>query len=169
MMVLTLSQSTVQRNSGKCQDITFCFLRTFLNLSCPDSTRFFQSVENLRFWLEVNEFHKAVDNVQEIKANSCYNQKDLLTFAQEIYSTFIEEGSNLQINISEAQLVSIRNKLSSEEEVQRDLFDSAQREVYSLMSRHSYPRFLASYKSKATGETKLEKRFTRRNSTILPI
>ena len=129
----------------------------------------------MKFWLEVNEFHKAADNVKDMKEDNCYSQKDLWTFAQEIFNTFIEEGSNMQINISEAQVISIRQKIASEEAITRDAFDNAQREIYSLMSRHSYPRFLSSksavsYKSKVAskkmnGDTRFGKR---NNSTVLP-
>ena len=131
------------------------------------------SVENVKFWLEVNEFHKAADVIQHARENNCHNEKDLLTFAREIFSSFIEEGSDMQINISEAQSLSIRQRLESEETIKRDLFDNAQKEVYSMMSRHSYPRFLSSksaviYKTRLENKIDTVKRFSRRNSTVLP-
>ena len=122
--------------------------------------------------MEVNEFHKAADIIQQAKEINCQNEKDLLTFGREIFNTFIEDGSDMQINISEAQSISIRQRLESDDTIKRDLFDNAQKEVYSLMSRHSYPRFLSS-KSATSYKTRLEKkdvvkRFSRRNSTVLP-
>ncbi len=97
---------------------------------------------------------------------------DVINFAKEIFQTFIEEGSDMQINISESQSKSVQQKLQSAGALERDLFDNAQREIYALMSRHSYPRFIsskrhASYKAKVEQRVKLSKSM-RRKSAILP-
>ena len=126
------------------------------------------SVENVKFWLEVNEFHRAIDVVRDTEERSRHEEKDVLVFAKEIFQTFIEEGSEMQINISEVQSQSIKQRFNTTDVISRDLFDSAQKEVYALMSRHSYPRFLSS-KSNANYKAKVKvKRATRRNSAILP-
>ncbi len=122
----------------------------------------------MKFWLEVNKFHRAVDSVQNLIENGSQNhQNDLLTFAKEIYSTFVADGAEMQINISEAQLMDIRQKIESEDIVKRDLFDAAQKEIYSLMSRNSYPRFLSSLSSRASSINAGIGKSSRR-STVLP-
>lgn len=130
------------------------------------------SVENVKFWLEVNDFHKAVDMIHDTDEKSNIMEDDVINFAKEIFQTFIEEGSDMQINISEAQSKSVQQKLQLDGILKRDLFDNAQREIYALMSRHSYPRFIsskshASYKAKVAEKGKSSKSM-RRKSAVLP-
>jgi hypothetical protein len=122
--------------------------------------------------LEVNEFHKAIDVLRDVEEKSNHDENDILTFAKEIFQTFIEDNSPMQINISEAQSNSIRQTLESSNVINRDLFDNAQKEIYALMSRHSYPRFLVSksnvnYKARVEASRRAKKSL-RRGSTIIP-
>lgn len=125
------------------------------------------SVENIKFWSEVNEFHGAVDKLRDSEGSSTHDEKDILTFAKEIYQTFIVEGAQMQINISEAQSLSITQRLESNEStVSRDLFDKAQKEIYVLMSRHSYPRFLSSNGNRSYKKREEEKIKTKKSSVL---
>ena len=95
----------------------------------------------------MNDFHYTIDL---LRAPTCedkseHDENDMKVFAQEIYDTYIKIGSPFQINISAEQSHSIRQSLRSKK-LNRGIFDNAQNEIFSLMSRHSYPRFLASSK-----------------------
>lgn len=105
------------------------------------------------------------------EGSSSHNENDVMTFAKEIYETFVEQGADMQINISESQSNAIKEKIESKEAIRRDVFDAAQTEIYGLMSQHSYPRFLSSksnrkYKRKMA-EMKANKS-QRRKSTVHP-
>lgn len=126
------------------------------------------SVENVKFWLEVNEYHKAVDLLRQPEGHSSHDENDVLNFAKEIYQTFIMEGADMQINISDAQSQKIKQKLESNEAMTRNVFDEAQAEIYALMSRHSYPRFLSSKSHSIYKKKVKEQRSSRRKSTVLP-
>ena len=94
----------------------------------------------------MNDFHQTIDL---LRAPTCedkseHDESDLKAFAQEIYDEYIKVGTQFQINISSEQSSSIRQGLKSADKLNRGLFDNAQNEIFSLMSRHSYPRFLAS-------------------------
>lgn len=94
----------------------------------------------------MNEFHQTID---VLRAPTCedkseHDEGDLKAFAQEIYDEYIKVGAQFQINISSEQSSAIRQGLNSVDKLNRRLFDNAQNEIFSLMSRHSYPRFLAS-------------------------
>ena len=140
------------------------FYITYVFCYCS-STR---SVENIKFWAEVNEFHGAVDKIRDPEGSSTHDEKEILTFAKEIYQTFITEGAQMQINISEALSLSIKQRLeSSEAMVDRDLFDRAQKEIYVLMSRHSYPRFLSSNNS-GNYKKRMEEKIKTKKTSVLP-
>jgi len=127
------------------------------------------SIENIRFWCIVNDFHKAVDI---LRAPSCedrseYDESDIVAFAEEIFHKYIEVGSELQINISASQRKEIENDLKhSSRRIERSIFDNVQREIYALMSRHSYPRFLASKDQEHKSE--LMRKHNKRKSYIFP-
>lgn len=129
----------------------------------------FDSIENIRFWCIVNDFHKAVDI---LRAPSCedkseYDESDIVAFAEEIFHKYIEVGSESQINISASQRKEIENALqNSGQRIERSIFDNVQREIYSLMSRHSYPRFLASKDQEYKSEIL---KYSKRKSIIYPM
>ena len=143
-----------------------------LLISIHHSIHVFSSVENVKFWSEVNEFHKAVDVLRDGEGVSNHDENDVLIFAKEIYQTFIMEGADMQINISADQAKTIKERLESNgEALGRDVFDEAQAEIYSLMSQHSYPRFLSSkscknYKKRMEDRARAKKS-KRRNSTAV--
>ena len=90
-----------------------------------------------------------------------------MAFAEEIFHKYIEVGSELQINISASQRKEIENELRhSGRRIERSIFDNAQREIYALMSRHSYPRFLASKDQEYKSEQL--KKHSKRKSYIFP-
>lgn len=98
------------------------------------------SVENIRFWMVVNSFHKSVDVLKGVQDYSKTDELDLKAFADEIFNEYVEVGADLQINISSSQLSTIKNGIKNWDGVKRDLFDDAQKEVFLLMSRFTYPR-----------------------------
>ena len=93
---------------------------------------------------------------------SDHDEVDIRTFAEEIFNTFVKVGSELQINISASQRKGIQQDMDKASRIERSLFDPAQKEVYAMMSRHSYPRFLAS----KTQES--EKSRGKRTSMVVP-
>ncbi len=103
------------------------------------------SVENIRFWNVVNDFHKAVDMLAATRANgqNTNDTADIQAFAEDIFNTYVKVGSELQINISSDQFKAIETKINEQQTADRSLFDNAQDEIFRVMSRHSYPRFLA--------------------------
>ena len=62
--------------------------------------------------------------------------------AIQIYNNFIK-ASDSQVNLSSLQRCQIRERINLDR-ITRDLFDVAQKEIFSVMARDSYPRFLAS-------------------------
>lgn len=67
--------------------------------------------------------------------------------AQEIYNTFIDPRGGAQVNLSSKQRTDVKSAIDSGELV-RETFDAAQKEIFSVMSRDSYPRYLASKKNR---------------------
>ena len=90
------------------------------------------SEENLEFWLEVEIFRTLTveSDEQRTKRNG-------------IYEMFVKPLSKKEVNIAGKTRQQIAENLEKEE-VPQDLFDSAQSQVFSLMHRQSYPRFLCS-------------------------
>ena len=68
---------------------------------------------------------------------------------KEIYRLFIAPHSDNQVNLSSKQRSEIKSSLDSGI-LKKETFDAAQREILSVMSRDSYPRFLASKKNRLT-------------------
>lgn len=120
-------------------------------------------MENIRFWTAVNEFHNAVDLLRTpaCQDESDYGENDLRLFALDIVDSYIKNDSDMQINISASQRNKIQRDLKNTSgPIKRGIFDSAQKEVYAMMSRHSYPRFLVSNKSNASKVSNSTKRST---------
>ena len=67
--------------------------------------------------------------------------------AQEIYNTFIDHNSSTQVNLSSKQREEVKSAIDSGQ-LARETFDTAQKEIFSVMSRDSYPRFLQSKKNR---------------------
>ena len=115
-----------------------------------------QSVENIRFWCVVSDFHKAVEilRVPTCEDKSEHDETDIRTFAEEIFDTYVRPGAEMEINISSNQRMKIKEQLNNSATIDKGIFDNAQREIYALMSRHSYPRFLTLKNNKELDEEK---------------
>mmetsp|Transcript_31634 Transcript_31634/g.66536 ORF Transcript_31634/g.66536 Transcript_31634/m.66536 type:complete len:110 (-) Transcript_31634:442-771(-) len=74
-------------------------------------------------------------------------KRDIITAAKDMYLLYIDHHSNAQVNLSSKQRVDIKKAIESGQE-KRETFDAAQKEIFSVMSRDSYPRFLASKKNR---------------------
>lgn len=128
-------------------------MKSFTFSQINSSCSICHSVENIQFWCAVNEYHKVIDLelAQRSKVGlDLQEENKFRLFAKHINDTYIKNGADLQINISATLSQAIQEQLySSEIKLDRNIFDKAQQEIYSLMSRDSYPRFLASkYNSK---------------------
>ncbi|XP_057297738.1 regulator of G-protein signaling 17-like isoform X2 [Hydractinia symbiolongicarpus] len=88
------------------------------------------SEENLTFWLEVNQL-RSMENLNERKLKM-----------KKIYLEYLKPMASNEINVAGT----VRKKI--EEELQHNpnehVFDVAQNQVYLMMHRQSYPRFLSS-------------------------
>ena len=119
----------------------------------------------------MNDFHHTIDL---LRAPTCedkseHDESDMKAFAKEIYDTYIKVGAPFQINISAEQSQSIRQGICSSEKLSRRIFDNAQNEIFSLMSRHSYPRFLASSKHSSINTSTTNNGTGRRRISIVPM
>ena len=91
------------------------------------------SEENLLFWNQVS----ALKAITEPKA--------FASQVHEIYTTFLKPMAEREVNVAGGCRRKIEDDLHTVEgEIPRDVYDSAQLQLYNLMHRQSYPRFLAS-------------------------
>lgn len=88
------------------------------------------SDENLKFWIDVNHLKTIVD----------IKEKRLMM--KKIYKEFLKPLSFREINVSGITRRKIEEELLNEPA--DTVFDNAQNEVFVMMHRQSYPRFLAS-------------------------
>ncbi|NXI67578.1 RGS21 protein, partial [Anseranas semipalmata] len=87
------------------------------------------SEENVEFWLACEDFRKTKSSTK------------IALKAQRIYSDFIEADAPKEINID----FHTRNHISQNiSEPTLSCFDDAQKLIYSLMAKDSFPRFLRS-------------------------
>ncbi|XP_006026564.1 regulator of G-protein signaling 21 [Alligator sinensis] len=87
------------------------------------------SEENIEFWLACEDFKKTKSSVK------------IASKAQKIYSEFIGADAPKEINIDFTTRDHISQNIS---EPTINCFDEAQRLIYSLMAKDSFPRFLKS-------------------------
>eukprot|EP00753_Platysulcus_tardus_P000959 PLAT10801.1.p1 GENE.PLAT10801.1~~PLAT10801.1.p1 ORF type:complete len:649 (-),score=285.24 PLAT10801.1:53-1999(-) len=92
------------------------------------------SSENVLFW-------KAVEVYRESSLEERH------TMGVSIYVTFIDDGGDLQINISAPQRAAIADSVALGTSAP-SMFDEAQEEITVLMERDPYPRFLRSERQK---------------------
>lgn len=126
------------------------------------------SYENIRFWCVINQFHAEVDAmcIEEGEKSELEEDEDFITeklseeeitaYAKAIFDTYIIGEGELAINLPSTMLDEVRAALGKG--VRRDLFDSAQREIFTLMARDSYPRYLASKRQYLSGMAKKKSR-----------
>jgi len=125
-------------------------------------------VENIRFWCIVNDFRTSVDILRAptCEDKSDHDETDIRAFAEEIFEMYVRVGSDLQINISAAQRRKVEEELENSSRIERPIFDNVQKEIYAMMSRHSYPRFLTLNKEARASLLKQSK--SKRSSMIVP-
>ncbi|NXA61975.1 RGS21 protein, partial [Mohoua ochrocephala] len=87
------------------------------------------SEENVEFWLACEDFKKTKSSTK------------IASKAQKIYSDFIRADAPKEINIDFHTKNNISENIS---EPTLSCFDAAQRSIYSLMAKDSFPRFLRS-------------------------
>ncbi|XP_072297292.1 regulator of G-protein signaling 18 [Eucyclogobius newberryi] len=87
------------------------------------------SEENIEFWLACEDY-KTVDS-----------ETKLLSKAKYIFTVFIESDAPKEVNIDHSTKMAIEQSIS---QPTMSCFDAAQKKVYSLMQKDSYPRFLHS-------------------------
>ncbi|XP_008115103.1 regulator of G-protein signaling 21 [Anolis carolinensis] len=87
------------------------------------------SEENIEFWLACEDFKKTKSAAK------------IVSKAQKIYSEFIQADAPKEINIDFSTRDHITQTIS---EPTLQCFDDAQRLIYSLMAKDSFPRFLKS-------------------------
>ena len=141
------------------------------------------SYENIRFWCAVNDFHAEVDLTcvengsvagdASTDANANANdgaegnheklsEAEILDYAKSIFGTYISSDGELQINIPSALVAEIKKAVESGR-IRRNVFDKAQQEIFSLMSRDSYPRYLAARRKR---RSVLRKSITTRKNRV---
>jgi hypothetical protein len=75
---------------------------------------------------------------------------EMCSIAGELYKMFIDNDSPTQVNLSSKQKLDIKYEIDAccgrkgLGSLRRDLFDVAQKEIFAVMSRDSYPRYLSS-------------------------
>ena len=114
----------------------------FEHLLCDEGgrklfTEFLQqehSLENLLFWTEVESLREMFASEDPIV---------VAAKARTLYTEFVKPMAAYEVNIAGTTRKKIEEHLELEH-INEDIFDAAQGQVYSLMHRQSYPRFLMS-------------------------
>eukprot|EP01113_Clastostelium_recurvatum_P002598 TRINITY_DN11098_c0_g2_i1.p1 TRINITY_DN11098_c0_g2~~TRINITY_DN11098_c0_g2_i1.p1 ORF type:complete len:433 (+),score=50.29 TRINITY_DN11098_c0_g2_i1:173-1471(+) len=92
-------------------------------------------IENLQFWEEVQAYKRIPDG-----------SAGQLPTATDIFNKYIKSGSNYEVNISDKARDETSSQIGNSGVTSRS-FDSAEREVMSLMRFHSYPLYVLRYGS----------------------
>jgi len=94
--------------------------------------------ENVIFWLRVNEFRNTISDSERV------------IIAKDIFEAFIQPGAQNEINLSDFTISkTILPYFKSENNYfPNDMYNRSQKEIYDLMTLHSWPRFVltADYK-----------------------
>ncbi len=104
------------------------------------------SDENIDFWTDVEKFHAL-----SITASYSGEDNDLiaaLELGKFIHSTYIQKDADREVNIPATVSDSIQSlELTSENDrkINISFFATAQQEIYDLIERDTYPRFLSEY------------------------
>ncbi|KAL3808368.1 hypothetical protein ACHAXA_005339 [Cyclostephanos tholiformis] len=149
----------IEREAVVSWDAGLCVLLSSedgINMFIQHCSKEFSS-ENILFWCAVNDYKEKYDKEKEIlndideesvlrsKTNSNLEDVDIEAIARQIYLMFIDTYSASQVNLSSKQKGDIKRALDAGQ-LKRETFDAAQKEIFSVMSRDSYPRFLSSKK-----------------------
>ena len=123
------------------------------------------SSENILFWCAVNEYRTKFDDDKKSSTTAtgddiehkndpsnnvvCVEvcERSIVEEGHDIYNRFIDNHSISQINLSSKQRGDIKAAVDSGC-FTKDTFDTAQKEIFSVMSRDSYPRFIASKRNR---------------------
>ena len=113
----------------------------------------------VRFWVAVNEYKSkfdeescppssAADNDDEEDIRDARGSKEsleveILALAKNIYDSFVLDSGHHQVNLSSRHKSDIKKAIDSKQLV-KDTFDAAQKEIFGVMARDSYPRYLGS-------------------------
>ena len=96
-----------------------------------------------------------------------HDESDIRAFAEEIFEKYVRVESELQINISASQRRKIEEEMTKSSRIEISIFDNAQKEIYAMMGRHSYPRFLtAKFQEKQSSLLKQSK--SKRTNLVAP-
>ena len=98
---------------------------------------------------------------------SDHDESDIRAFAEEIFEKYVRVESELQINISAGQRRKIEEEMTKSSRIERSIFDNAQKEIYAMMSRHSYPRFLT-VKNQEIQASLLKQSKSKRTNLVAP-
>jgi regulator of G-protein signaling len=100
------------------------------------------SMENIRFWQAVNHYRTTSLELEATPVTS-ERTEELHDTAMAIWETYIAPGSEMEVNIPNTMAKLIKVDIESMQ-VSSALFDRAQEEIFNLMSRDSYQRYLQS-------------------------
>ncbi|XP_002127448.2 regulator of G-protein signaling 2-like [Ciona intestinalis] len=100
------------------------------------------SSENLEFWCSCEQYRK-------VKRTAQRGQD-----AETIYQTFVSPMSENQVNIDHVTRRQITLALTSGDPLPCNVFDNAQRYIYSIMENDSFPRFILSSHFKEASKKK---------------
>lgn len=139
----------------------YCILGDLSSISLgylfSHSISYTNSVENIKFWCTVNKYHIEFDMQKIVSCEKSIEDSEtsIKAFVQEIYDIFIKPDAEFQINLPSYHCRKLEAIIKSNDKIERDLYDKAQKEIFSLMSCDSYPRFLAS-KNHGHGQSSLK-------------
>lgn len=98
------------------------------------------SVENLDFWLAVEDYKKVKDDRLRVSK------------AREIYDEHVSPVAPAQVNIDFRTQQEIKDRMSHN--LSSDIFDSAQKSVFTIMENDSYARFVRSKYYEISNQTR---------------
>jgi len=122
------------------------------------------SLRKVRFWVAVTEYKakfdeesypnlSAADTDVETETTTSNDgagraektpQSEIVDLARSIYATYVEDAEH-QVNLSFKHKSDLKKAIDSNE-LKENTFDAAQKEIFALMARDSYPRYLAASK-----------------------
>ena len=106
------------------------------------------SVENIRFWQAVNQYKELCKGE---------GSTDMVHAAEHIYDEYVKAMSDFQVNLPMTMVKQIKKDIDTNN-VSVDIFNNGQLEIFNLMERDSYQRFLASRAQKARRGSMASKR-----------
>ncbi len=104
------------------------------------------SDENVDFWIDVEKFHASTITASYNKESS--DRAVAVKLGGLIHKTYIEKNSEREVNISSKNSDAIQSlQLTNDDndDINMSFFDEAQQEIYDLIERDIYPRFVNKY------------------------